>query len=218
MIELHADQPEPAVPLPRAPQKTVLSRGDTDPFRPPELKPYAAPAFDPSSPESPATGDGSPRAGGTGGNSSSQPLKVHDAVGHLESHAKPAPDKHPQCAKYVRQAIEAGGVQIKPEDRQLSAKDYGKTLKKVGFDPVVTTQDGENYPPTTEHYQPEKGDVAIIQPATNHSAGHMAMYAGLDKNGRQVWISDFKQHIFWPGDAYVTDKPSYTIYRHQSKE
>jgi preprotein translocase subunit SecA len=51
MIELHADQPEPAVPQPRAPQKTILSRGDTDPFRSPELKPYEAPAFDPSSPE-----------------------------------------------------------------------------------------------------------------------------------------------------------------------
>src|SRR3972149_150976 len=70
----------------------------------------------------------SPRAGGSGtDHSPSKPIKIHDAVEHLESRAKP---QHPkpgeaQCAKYVREAIEAGGIKIKPGDRHESAKDYG---------------------------------------------------------------------------------------------
>jgi hypothetical protein len=38
-------------------------------------------------------------------------------------------------------------------------------------------------------------------------AGHIAGYDG--KN----WISDFVQHGFWPGLAYVKEKPSYVVYR-----
>ena len=51
LIELHADKPAPAVPQPKAPQKTVLSRGDANPFRSPELKPFETPAFDPADPQ-----------------------------------------------------------------------------------------------------------------------------------------------------------------------
>ena len=52
LIELHADQPPPAIPKPKPPKKTILSRG-TEPVVPSSMvpKPYETPTFDSNNPE-----------------------------------------------------------------------------------------------------------------------------------------------------------------------
>ena len=116
------------------------------------------------------------------------------AVRHLQNNAQPR--SVGQCARYTRQAIEAGGVRL---TRQNSAKDYGPSLEAVGFVKLAS--------PPTEYL---KGDVVIMQSFTGHPHGHMQMYDGTQ------WISDFKQRDFWPGQSYRTHKPSYAVYRFQT--
>lgn len=100
-----------------------------------------------------------------------------------------------QCAKYVRGAVEAGGVILQ---RHTSAKDYGSSLRKVGFGAFSVA-------PSIYI----AGDVAIIQPIPGHPHGHMTMYNG------SVWISDFKQYNgLYPGPSYRKHKPAFTIYRY----
>lgn len=98
-----------------------------------------------------------------------------------------------RCAEYVRKAVEAGGVTL---SRRLSAKDYGESLRQVGF--VVATSAAVR-----------AGDIAVIQPISGHPHGHIAMYNG------SIWVSDFKQqHGYYPGPSYRKLKPSFTLYRY----
>ncbi len=99
-----------------------------------------------------------------------------------------------KCAKYVRIAIEAGGLST--EGRPVSAKNYDKFLPKLGFTEISTV-----------NYSPIKGDIAVIQSINGHPHGHICMY-----NGTQ-WVSDFKQRDMWPGSAYRKTPPRYNIYR-----
>ena len=118
---------------------------------------------------------------------------VNKAVTHLKNHAKSRSQGY--CAKYVREAIEAGGISIRGP---ISAKDYGPFLKSAGFTEYSSVPPG-GY---------EAGDVAVIQkPDDQHEHGHMQMYSGAQ------WISDFKQQDFWPGSIYTEKTPSYKIYR-----
>jgi len=117
------------------------------------------------------------------------------AVKHLQTHA--LSDSHGQCAKYPRQAVEAGGVTL---TRHESAKDYGPSLETVGFAAL-------NFCPTNGY---AKGDVAIIKAFAGHPHGHMMMYDGTQ------WISDFKQRTFYPGGAYRRAQPSYEVYRYRT--
>ncbi len=113
-----------------------------------------------------------------------------------------------RCAQYVRDALDqGGGLNVKPPANSISAKDYGSSLENAGFSPVVS-QTNSPAPYPAPEYQPQKGDVAVIQPVTGHPDGHMEMYNG------QNWVSDFQQRDFWPGNAYRSKQPSYTIYRH----
>ncbi|NHZ94767.1 CHAP domain-containing protein [Massilia sp. CCM 8734] len=119
------------------------------------------------------------------------PWNVNAAVAHLNSHAMPASTSN--CAKFVRQAIAAGGVTVVNTN---SAKDYGIRLTNAGF---VAVQGA-----------PRAGDVAVIQPIPGHPDGHMTMY-----NGTQ-WVSDYKQpavHGYYPSPAYRQQKPPVTFYR-----
>ena len=116
------------------------------------------------------------------------------AVAHLDDNAKD--ESQGQCAKYVREAIEAGGVQLVHHE---SAKDYGSSLTAVGF--AVA--------PASATTAPEAGDVGIVQPIAGHPNGHMAMFDG------DLWVSDFvQQHGLYPGQAYRDLKPPFTIYRY----
>lgn len=102
------------------------------------------------------------------------------------------------CAKFVRLALKAGGVDTK--GHPVSAKLYGPTLTRNGFH-EITVEDPENF-------AFQKGDVVVMEPTTHgNQAGHIAGYDGSD------WVSDFTQHGFWPGNAYEKEKPGYVVYR-----
>jgi len=139
-------------------------------------------------------------------------LDVQDTIAHLENAVKEHPHTSQKlCATYVREAIAAGGIDFDKKDRPPSgsAKDYGPTLEKYGFDAVPNTNGHQDYPPNG--YTPQAGDVVVIQSTSTSPDGHMAMYSG------KQWISDFKQPDFWPNKTYADKKPSYVIYRHKNK-
>ena len=118
---------------------------------------------------------------------------VKAALRHLNSHAHKG--SLGQCARYVRQAVEAGGVELV---HHVSAKDYGSSLTRVGFKSLGAVRSGFR-----------AGDVAIIRPIHGHPHGHICMY-----NGRH-WVSDFVQyHGFYPGAGYRKHKPHYAVYRY----
>ncbi|MCX4165329.1 MULTISPECIES: CHAP domain-containing protein [Paraburkholderia] len=114
------------------------------------------------------------------------------AVNHLRLHAQPS--SHSLCARYVREAVGAGGVEL---EHTVAARNYGGPLLSAGFYPLLSSA------------HPMKGDVAVIQPIPDHPYGHMAMFDG------NIWISDFRQyHGYYPSQAYRDIKPPVVIYRH----
>jgi hypothetical protein len=120
---------------------------------------------------------------------------LENALRRLNSHA--VGKSTGNCAAYTRQAINAGGIVLA---RTPSAKDYGPNLQAVGFEEVS--------PPPVSY---KAGDVVVIQSATGHPTGHMAMFNG------EIWVSDFKQAKgLYPGEAYRKEKPVYRIYRYPS--
>lgn len=151
---------------------------------------------------SPGGGDKHP--GGGSFNSSA-------AVKRLNGQAEKKPTGN--CARYVRQAIAAGGVKVKPPSPPSGmlyppARIYGPALENAGFTPVVSDVQPASYPPSG--YEPKAGDVAVIQATSRNPDGHMAMYNG------ERWVSDYPQSNFWPGSAYRGERPSFVIYRHNS--
>jgi type VI secretion system secreted protein VgrG len=123
----------------------------------------------------------------------SSKLDIDAAVKYLDDHAKTYATGF--CARAVRSAILAGGVNISPHPG--IAKSYGIYLQRSGF----KLQPSLNY-------NPKKGDVVVIQNyAGGQPAGHIAMYDGTQ------WVSDFKQKDMWAGPGYRKHKPSYAVYR-----
>ena len=108
----------------------------------------------------------------------------------------PPPFGHGQCAKLVRQALEAAGADT--TGHPVNAKDWGPTLLHIGFAAVIAVS-----------YTAELGDVVVIQPpkADAVQAGHIAGFDG------QNWISDFVQREMWPGPAYREEQPPHQFYR-----
>lgn len=103
-----------------------------------------------------------------------------------------------KCARYVREALEAGGGDTK--GHPFHAKDWGPTLRRMGFH-EITVDDSDKY-------KPMKGDVVVIQPYQGgNKSGHIAAYDG--KN----WVSDFVQRDFWSGGGYRKNKPDHAFYR-----
>ena len=98
------------------------------------------------------------------------------------------------CAKHVRIALEAAGVNS--AGHPVSAKDYGPFLQTVGFAVVTTTP-----------YVPQTGDIAVIQRTSKSVDGHIAGYDGTQ------WVSDFVQKELYPGPSYRAEKPKIEIYR-----
>lgn len=111
-------------------------------------------------------------------------IDVKAAIRHLDFHAEERSQRW--CARYTRQAIEAGGVTLQ---RAALARDYGPSLEKVGFTPVA--DEG-----TYSSYEAQPGDVVIFQAPPGRRAGHMAMYSG------SQWVSDFRQRSIYAGQAY----------------
>ena len=98
------------------------------------------------------------------------------------------------CAKHVRIALEAAGVNS--AGHPVSAKDYGPFLKTVGFAVVTETP-----------YVPQTADIAVIQGTSKSVHGHIAGYDGTH------WVSDFVQKELYPGPSYRDEKPKIEIYR-----
>jgi hypothetical protein len=63
----------------------------------------------------------------------------------------------------------------------ISAKDWGPTLEKMGFQPISKID-----------YESELGDIAVFQSWEGHRHGHIQAYDG------NRWISDFVQRYFLP--------------------
>ncbi len=106
------------------------------------------------------------------------------------------------CGHYIWLALKAGG---QGNVGSHNGKDYGPNLLENGF-AVVPQAD----------YQPQAGDIAVIQPYPGgNAAGHAEGW-----NGSQ-WVSDFAQNYYpntpgggvYPNQAYRENRPSYTIYR-----
>jgi hypothetical protein len=99
------------------------------------------------------------------------------------------------CAKYVREAILAGGVVVTPT---ADAKDYGPRLLAAGF--LVSN---------SPFFKP--GDVAVIQDVPGHPSGHMTMFNGTE------WVSDYHQsggiNGYYPGHDYIVQRPPVVFYR-----
>lgn len=130
-------------------------------------------------------------------NKTSTSFNIEAATQYLTEHANNSSVK--ACAKYVRKALEAGGLDT--TGHPVSAADYSTYLPKLGFD-LVSDGYGNKLP---SNYTPKKGDIVVIDRVGKHKHGHIAMY-----NGHQ-WISDFKQKGF---QVYDTIK-DYTIWRHK---
>lgn len=105
-----------------------------------------------------------------------------------------------QCGKYVRLAIEAGGIDT--SNHPVSAKDFGPYILSWGFEEI-----------TTAAYK--MGDVVVMNSIKDHPNGHMMMFNSTH------WVSDFFQDTaprvdstgFWPGGDYRSAKPSFAVYR-----
>jgi hypothetical protein len=107
---------------------------------------------------------------------------VDNAVNWLNNNAKAA-SQH-ACAKYVRLALEAGGINTNPHP--VPAKDYAPFLTKWGFSTVNST-----------NYLPIRGDIRVFQPYQGGSQyGHIDMYNG------SLWLSDFRERNEFPGRGY----------------
>ena len=104
------------------------------------------------------------------------------------------------CARYVRQALEAGGEHLGMIPYAYMYNDKLKASNR--FKPVVQSN-SERLP---DDYTPDKGDVAVIGRSKSHPYGHIAIYDG------QKWVSDFKQKS-WHGMKQFEGN-DYTIWRH----
>lgn len=134
------------------------------------------------------TGNNTPHNNGNGQNN----YDVNAVIEHLNQNAQPA--SVGRCAAYVRQALEAGGIDT--TNRPSYACNYGPFLETQGFFAVDNSD-----------YQPEIGDIVVFSSFGTHRYGHIQMYNG------ENWVSDFVQRDFWPGQAYRTEQPAYMIYR-----
>lgn len=76
------------------------------------------------------------------------------------------------CYKYVREALNAGGIPMPKLESAYMSKDH---LKQFGFTEI---------PLDTAN---QTGDIYVIDPFNNHEHGHIAMFNG------KSWISDFEQ-------------------------
>lgn len=111
---------------------------------------------------------------------------------HLNSHAHRESKR--KCARYVANAIDAGGLTVDRKDAFM----LGESLIKIGFI-ALDASPAEAMP----------GDVVVFDRIPlSHPFGHTAMYDGTQ------WVSDFVQPHFYVSDAYRRYN-KYKFYRYQ---
>jgi len=124
--------------------------------------------------------------------STTSTFNIDDAIIRLNASA--ASKSQHRCAKYVRLAIQAGGINTNVHPAE--AREYKPYLLRWGFKTVDKTD-----------YAPLKGDIRVFQPYPNgNPAGHIDMYNG------SHWVSDFRENNVWPGRGYANN-PDYGIFR-----
>jgi hypothetical protein len=113
---------------------------------------------------------------------------IQAAIKHLNSNAQQRSTGH--CARYVRNAIVAGGINLPHADAEDFSNILGDLLKSRGFMEVYGGQAASE--------RPLVGDVAVVQPYLSPKAhGHIAMFNG------EMWVSDFFQpRGLYPNAAY----------------
>ena len=117
---------------------------------------------------------------------------IQQACNWIHNNSKPT-SQH-VCAKFVRMAIEAGGIST--SGRPNWAWKYINYLPSIGFKFLCKAK--RNDP----NYKPEPGDIAVyMKNGDRNVPGHICMWTG--KN----WCSDFKQNnmIVYSGtpEAYI---------------
>ena len=150
-------------------------------------------SYHPATPRA-ASGFPSQFPSSVGGVSGECGLNIDAAVTALNNNAHSRSTGY--CARYVRLALEAGGLFGFTGD----AKDYSVQLQQRGF--TVVSQSG---------YIPQKGDIVVFNSAPGHPSGHIAMY-----NGSQ-WVSDFFQNSFFVSGVYRVQN-DYVIFRCQKAQ
>jgi RHS repeat-associated protein len=135
------------------------------------------------------------------------PINLAGAIAWLNDTAmNPPPYGNKKCAKYVTLALEIGGGAVRDVYAENGyAKNFGPMLIDMGFKALDVK--------SLTDYTPMAGDVAVLQPWTNHADiyGHMEMYSGTQ------WVSDYfqGQNFYpWKGSIGATDLPSFTVYRY----
>lgn len=121
-------------------------------------------------------------------------LNIAAAIARLNSAALAA--SAGDCAKYVRLALEAGGINT--SIHPIAAADYGLYLTNWGFNAVANQN-------TASSYVPQVGDIVVFDRVPGHPYGHIAMWNGSN------WVSDFKQRSIIVSGAYLNG--GFTIYR-----
>lgn len=106
--------------------------------------------------------------------------------------SKAHPHSTGYCAKYVANALVAGGFKF---TRQATAHTYGPILTALGFKECSPTRF-------------QAGDIVVWQPYPRqpYNAGHIQMFDGLK------WLSDFVQKRLVPGASF--ENATCKIYRH----
>lgn len=117
---------------------------------------------------------------------------IHKSIEHLSTHAEPK--SVGRCAKYVRQAIEAGGMDT--NGRPGSAYQYKGYLPSKGFNAIGNIT-GRDKQATWTKLNAQVGDISVMDHGEH---GHICMWNG------SKWISDFPQNNMWPyrGDGTCT--------------
>lgn len=132
-------------------------------------------------------------------------FNVGRCIQHLISNAQPK-SQH-ACAKYVRQALEAGGLST--AGRPNAAQDYHLQgfLPKIGFGMIaVLPTKADQAAWTNSSARP--GDISVMQ-APSHDWGHICMWSG------KHWISDFVQGHMRPYGSAGRHPETCYIYRWQ---
>jgi hypothetical protein len=120
-------------------------------------------------------------------------INMEAAVQHLISHALPKSESW--CAKYVANALEAGGFKF---TRQSAAYMYHTNgiLRKMGYSEIGKQN---SY---------KKGDITVTERNGSYPYGHIAMWSGSN------WISDFVQKSEF---VYGRNQPPVHYYRYGGK-
>ena len=93
------------------------------------------------------------------------------------------------------------------------AKDLAPVLAKDNRFDQVAVGTGSRF---DAGYVPQVGDVAVW---TGGKFGHTQMFTGYDKNGKQMWVSDFKTNPNnWTGLADPDSHGSFEIFRQKEAD